>query len=54
MKKKISVTINEDVYEKIMALWKEEQKKALNSEIPEAVKVSEIVEKILRKGLKMG
>lgn len=52
MKKKISATVDEEVYNKLMKLWKEEQQKALRLKNPKAVKFSKIIEKILMKGLK--
>ena len=52
MKRKISITIDEEIYKKLIAIWKQEQEKALKSKEPYPVKLSEIVEKTLKKGLK--
>lgn len=51
MKRKISITVDEEIYEKLMGLWKREQQKNLISKKPRPVKLSEVAEKVLRKGL---
>lgn len=52
MKRKISVTVSEGIYRKIMEIWKKEQEESLKSENPRPIKLSETAEKILEKGLK--
>jgi hypothetical protein len=51
MKRKISVTLEEGIYNKLLEIWKKEQAKSLKSENPKPITISEIVEKIVKKGL---
>lgn len=51
MKRKISITVDEEIYKKLISAWKTEQEKVLKLENPKPVKLSEIAEKILKKGL---
>lgn len=52
MKRKISITVSEEIYRKIMEIWKKEQEENLKSKNPRPIKLSETSEKILERGLK--
>jgi len=52
MKRKISITVSEDIYKKIMEVWRKEQEGNLKSSNPRPIKLSETAEKLLEKGLK--
>lgn len=51
MKKKISITIDEAIYHKLIDIWKEEQQNILKSQNPLPVSLSEIAEKLLAEKL---
>lgn len=51
MKRKISITVDEEIYKKLIAIWKKEQESALKLQEPRPIKLSEIAEKILKRGL---
>ena len=52
MKEKISITVSEEIYKKIMEVWKREQEGNLKSSHPRPIKFSETAERLLEKGLK--
>jgi hypothetical protein len=51
MKKKISISVDEEIYQRLMKIWIKEQKKSLSSDEPKPVKLSVIAEKVLGRGL---
>ncbi len=52
MKRKISITVSEEIYRKIMEVWKKEQEENLKSSHPRPIKLSQTAEKLLERGLK--
>lgn len=51
MKKKISITVDEEIYKNLIELWKKEQENSLKSSEPRPVKFSKTAEKVLKRGL---